>query len=152
MNRFRLQPQLLRLVLLTLLIIGTYVAARAVLTPATFGQYGHYRGAALEQEANSRTLMFAGAKACDECHADTGELVAKDRHKGIRCESCHGPGRTHARNPDIVPAKLTEQICLRCHVADPARPVKVRQIQIAEHYPTDKCVECHVAHQPNKSK
>ncbi len=78
-------------------------------TAATFGHYGHYRGAALVAAA-ARPLLYAGAKACDECHSDTGELVAKDRHKGISCESCHGPGRTHSRNPDIVPAKLNDQL------------------------------------------
>ena len=151
MNRSRLRPQLIVLVVLTVLIIGTYAVARVFLTPPTFGHYGHYRGAALV-EAAARPLVFAGAKACDECHSDTGELVAKDRHKGITCESCHGPGRTHSRNPDIVPVKLTDQLCLRCHIADAARPAKQRQIQPNDHFPGDKCVECHVAHQPNKSK
>ena len=151
MNRTRLPPQLIRLVVLTLLVIATYSVARVILTPATFGHYGHYRGAALV-DAASRPVVYAGGKACDECHSDTGELVAKDRHKGISCESCHGPARTHSRNPDIVPVKLTDQLCLRCHVSDPARPAKQRQIKINDHFPSDKCVECHVAHQPNKSK
>jgi hypothetical protein len=151
MNRSPLPPQLIRLVLLTVLIIVTYGIARVVLTPLTFGQYGHYRGAAL-QEAAARKPVYAGAKACDECHDDTLALVAKDRHKGIACESCHGPNRPHVRNPDIVPIKLTDQHCLRCHLSDPARPVHLRQIQPQDHFPGDKCVECHVAHQPNKSK
>ncbi len=151
MNRSSMPPQLLRLVVLTLLVIGTYAVARVVLTPATFGHYGHYRGAALV-EAASRPQVFAGAKACDECHSETSELVANDRHKGISCEACHGPGRTHSRNPDIMPVKLNDQLCLRCHVAEVARPAKQRQIQVWDHFPGDKCVECHVAHQPNKSK
>ncbi len=151
MNRSPMPPQLIRLVLLTLLVIGTYAVARVALTPATFGHYGHYRGVALV-EATARPLLFAGAKACDECHSDTGEQVAKDRHKGISCESCHGPGRTHARNPAVMPVKLNDQQCLRCHLADAARPAKLHQIQITDHFPGDKCMECHVAHQPNKSK
>lgn len=151
MNSSRLPPQLTRLVVLTLLIIVSYGVARTILTPPTFGHYGHYRGAALV-EAASLPVRYAGAKACDECHSETVELVAKDRHKGISCESCHGPGRTHARNPDIMPVKLNDQLCLRCHLADPARPAKHRQVQILDHFPGDKCVECHIAHQPNKSK
>ena len=151
MNRSRLPPQLLVIGALTVLIFGTYAVARVFLTPPTFGHYGHYRGAALV-DATTRSLVFAGAKACDECHSETSELVTKDRHKGISCESCHGPARVHSRNPDIVPGKLTDQLCLRCHLADPARPAKQRQIQLNDHFPGDKCVECHVAHQPNKSK
>ncbi len=151
MNRSSFPPQLVRLVLLTLLVIGTYAVARVYLTPPTFGQYGHFRGAALE-EAAARTPLFAGMKACDECHSETFEAIAKDRHKGVACEACHGPGRNHSRDPDIMPAKLTDQLCLRCHVADAARPVKQKQVTPLEHFPGDKCIECHVAHQPNQSK
>jgi hypothetical protein len=151
MNFSRLPPQVLRLVLLTVAIITTYVVARSLLTPASFGQYGHYRGAALG-EAASRQVVFAGAKACDECHSDTFEAMAKARHRSISCESCHGPNRPHVRNPDIVPVKLNDQHCLRCHIADAARPAKHRQVTLADHFPGEKCIECHVAHQPNKSK
>ena len=80
MNRPPLPPQLIRLVLLTLLVLGTYAVARVVLTPATFGHYGHYRGVALV-EAAARPLVFAGAKACDECHSETSELVAARRRR-----------------------------------------------------------------------
>ena len=45
------------------------MVARAFLTPATFGEYGWYRGAALEELA-ARTPVYAGKKACDECHSD----------------------------------------------------------------------------------
>ncbi|MBI5691888.1 MAG: hypothetical protein HZC55_17545 [Verrucomicrobia bacterium] len=147
----RLPPQLLRLVLLTLAIIGTYSVARVFLTPATFGQFGHYRGAALE-EAASRPPVYAGAKACDECHGDTFAQLTKARHRSVSCEACHGPNRPHVKNPDIVPAKLTDRHCVRCHLADAARPAKHRQINLTEHYPNEKCLECHVAHQPNQSK
>ena len=151
MQSFRLPPQLLRLVLIALLIAGTYGVARVFLTPKTFGQYGHYRGAALE-EASARSPVFAGTKACSECHDDTFEKLAQDRHKAVGCESCHGPSRSHAHNPDIAPAKLTGALCLRCHLADPARPARQRQITLLEHYPGDSCIDCHVAHQPNQSK
>jgi hypothetical protein len=151
MNPSRLPPQIVRLVLLTLLVIATYAVARVVLTPPTFGHYGHYRGAAL-LDAAAKPVVYAGAKACDECHSDTGELLGKARHKGISCESCHGPSRPHARNPDLGPPKLDDALCLRCHVADAARPTKHRQIQLLDHFPGEKCMECHVAHQPNKSK
>ena len=69
MRRCRLPPQILRLVLLTLGIVGTYLVARTLLVPQSFGEYGWYRGAALGEIA-SRTPVFAGKKACEECHAD----------------------------------------------------------------------------------
>lgn len=143
-------PQILRLVLLTLVIVVTYITARRLLTPATFYQYGHYRAAALGELA-SRDPKFAGAKACDECHSEVGERQVKDKHKTISCESCHGPLRTHSRNPDVAPVKVGADICLRCHAADPARPVHQKQIVAVDHHHEDKCTECHLPHQPNQS-
>ncbi len=151
MQPYRMPPQLLRLVLVAVLILGSYAVARVFLTPATFGQYGHYRGAALE-EAADRTPLYAGAKACNECHDEAVAKLAKDRHKTVGCESCHGPSRRHARDPDVSVPKLTSDLCLRCHTAEVARPAKQRQINPVEHYPSDRCIDCHVAHQPNQSK
>lgn len=150
MPRPNLPPQILRLVLLTLVIVATYVVARRLLTPPTFGQYGHYRAAALEENAG-REPKFAGAKACGECHSDTEAALALDKHRTISCESCHGAARQHARNPDIVPAKFPDGFCLRCHLADAARPAHQRQIVPQDHHHEDRCTECHFPHQPNKS-
>lgn len=35
----------------------------------------------------------------------------------VGCESCHGPGREHARNPKVRLPKVQEQKCLTCHTA-----------------------------------
>jgi hypothetical protein len=43
MRRFKMPPQIVRLVLLTLAIVGSYLIARAFLTPASFGELGWYR-------------------------------------------------------------------------------------------------------------
>lgn len=147
--RPKLPPQILRLVLLTLGIIGSYLVARTLLTPGSFGQYGHYRGAALEEMA-SRDPVFAGWKACDECHSDTRELQAKHEHRGISCESCHGPARAHAANPDLKTAAIPELLCLRCHSKSVARPLTQKQINPSDHF-EGKCLECHLPHNPKES-
>jgi hypothetical protein len=145
-----MSPQLLRLLIITVVVGATYAVARFLLTPDTFGQYGHFRGAALEESAR-RTPLYAGAKACDECHSDTSEVLVKAPHKLISCEACHGPSSAHVRNPELTTIKLTDESCLRCHVADPARPQKHKQVTRLEHYPPDGCTECHWPHEPNKS-
>jgi hypothetical protein len=150
MSRIPMPPQILRLVLVTIGIVATYVVARHLLTPASFGQYGHYRGAALG-ESSARQPIFAGAKSCDECHTETFEIQAKDKHKTVSCEACHGPSRPHVKNPDLPLVKLSNDTCLRCHSMDPARPVKQKQVDAVDHYHGDKCIECHFPHQPNKS-
>lgn len=154
MNRPPLPPQLVRIAVLTVLIGVSYIVARVLLTPATFGHYGHYRGAALVEAASIKPV-FAGAKSCDECHSDTTELLAKNGHKTVACEACHGPSRPHGLNPDspvVMPPKPGDLQCLRCHLADAARPAKHPQIQMMDHFPGDRCIECHVSHQPKKIK
>jgi hypothetical protein len=150
MRRFKLPPQILRLVLLTLAIVGSYLAARSFLTPSSFGQYGWYRGDALGEIANLREPLFAGKKACDECHSDILHKLAADAHKTLSCEACHGLSREHGNNPDILPDKVTGSHCIRCHEANLARPAWLKQIVVKDHY-GPKCTECHVPHQPTKT-
>jgi hypothetical protein len=149
MRRFKMPPQIVRLVLLTLAIVGSYLIARAVLTPASFGEFGWYRGEALV-ELRSRPPVYAGKQACDECHSDELQKLAKFEHKTLSCEACHGVSREHAENPDILPVKLTGSHCIRCHEANPSRPKWFKQIVVKDHYP-GKCTECHVPHQPSQS-
>ncbi len=149
MHHLRMPPQILRLVLLAAGIVASYVVARAFLTPPTFGQYGHYRGAALEQVA-SKPLHFAGAKSCDECHEEVREKLAKQEHKSLSCEGCHGASRAHALDPDAAIRKPTDATCLRCHAIDPARPRMIKQIAANDHFEGDRCIECHVPHAPKE--
>lgn len=141
-------PQIFRLVLLTIGIVGSYMVARAFLTPRSFGEYGWYRGNALEELA-SRTPVYAGKKACDECHSDELQKLDKGAHKTLSCEACHGVSSDHVDNPDITPIKLTGSHCIRCHEANVSRPAWFKQIVVKEHY-SGKCTECHVPHQPNE--
>ena len=150
MGRFKMPPQIFRLVLLTIGIVVSYLIARQLLTPASFRSYGgFYRGAALEEMA-SRTPVFAGKKACDECHSDILLKLAKGDHKTLSCEGCHGVASDHAGNPDIKTKKLTGNHCIRCHEANPSRPAWFHQITVKNHYTGQKCTECHVPHQPNE--
>jgi hypothetical protein len=144
----KMPPQILRLVLLTFAIVGSYAVARAFLTPPSFRQYGWFRGDAL-QEIAARKPLYAGKKACDECHSDEIQKLAKGEHKSISCESCHGPAQAHADNPDLKTGMLTDSDCLRCHEADPGRPNFLKQITVKSPYKGSRCVECHVPHHPS---
>jgi hypothetical protein len=145
-RRFKLPPQILRLVLLTLIIVGSYLVARAFLTPQSFGEYGWYRGDALGEIA-ARTPVFAGKQACDKCHSDILHKLAADAHKTLSCEACHGVSREHADNPVLLPVKVTGNQCIRCHEANPSRPAWFKQIVVKDHY-SGECTECHLPHQP----
>ena len=149
MHPFKLPPQILRLVLLALAIVGSYLVARSFLTPPSFGQYGWYRGDALGEIANAREPLFAGKLACDECHSDILHQLAGNAHKTLSCEGCHGVCSEHAANPDVLPVKATGSHCIRCHEYDISRPKWLKQIVIKDHFGVD-CKECHLPHQPTK--
>ena len=142
-------PQIVRLVLLTILIVTSYATARYFLTPPTFHEYGFYRGAALEEIAVARSPGFAGKAACDKnCHGKALDMLAKGDHKTVSCESCHGICREHVEDRQV---KVVSHVrCTRCHEADPARSKWIKQIESKKHYSGQRCTECHVPHQPNE--
>src|SRR5689334_23625768 len=92
---FSMPPQLFRIFLLAVGIVTLYSVARYFLTPPSFQQYGWFRGEALT-ELRAREPVFAGKKACDECHSDEVQKLQKFEHKSLSCEGCHGPGQAHA--------------------------------------------------------
>jgi hypothetical protein len=146
---FNIPPQIVRLVLLTIAIVTVYLAARHVLTPPTFGQYGWYRGDVLAEIA-AREPVHAGRQSCLECHLEQHQQLAGAGHKDLSCESCHGVGREHADNPDMPLPKITFDHCVRCHEEDPARPKWLPQVNPRTHFPEDSCTECHVPHAPSE--
>ncbi len=150
-RNFKMPPQVIRIVLLAVGIVGSYLLARAVLTPPSFGQQGGwYRGDALVELA-TRERVYAGKVACEECHSDEFKKVLQGGHKTLSCEGCHGPGNAHASNPDDASVKmqvLNFSHCVRCHEANPSRPKWHKQIVSKEHYTGSKCTECHVPHSP----
>lgn len=146
---FHMPPQVLRIVLLALGIVVAYSVARFFLTPQSFRQYGWFRGEALV-ELRAREPVFAGRKACEECHSDQYQKLTKHEHKGLSCEGCHGAGQEHVDNPDIKIDKSNYGVCLRCHEANVSRPKWHKQIASKTHYAGSKCTECHLPHSPTE--
>jgi hypothetical protein len=68
----------------------------------------------------------------------------------MSCEACHGLCNAHAENPDIEVNKLVQTRCMRCHELNPSRPDWFPQITIQDHYTGERCVECHLPHQPEE--
>jgi len=142
-------PQILRLLLLTVGIVGSYLTARSFLTPRSFGDFGWFRANAMGEIA-SLPRTFAGRKACEECHEEEVKKLSEKEHRNLSCEGCHGPAKAHVDNPDLKPDILHYSHCIRCHEANPSRPKSHKQIVSRTHYPGQKCTECHVPHQPSE--
>jgi len=149
MRRVNLPPKIVRLILLTFAIVGSYLVARAFFTPSSFNRYGWHRGDALEENA-AHERRYAGRKACEECHSEEFPKLAKSEHKTISCETCHGPGTAHAEDPEVKMHKPADSDCMRCHGADVSRPAFLKQISLKDHFSGQRCIECHVPHQPTE--
>jgi len=137
--------------LATVFVLGLimFLVLRAVLVPKSFGQFGHYRGDAL-QEIAAKPIAFAGHEVCEACHTDVLDIKKHGRHARVACESCHGPLANHVEDPGTVkPAKLdTALLCVRCHESIPAKPMDFPQVNSAEHSAGLPCETCHQPHSP----
>jgi len=128
--------------------IVVLLVAQALLVPAGFGEYGHFRPGALA-DSRAHPLVYAGRAACVECHSDVPEAMAGGFHAAIHCEACHGPLGRHADDPSVDPGRPDPGvICARCHSALVARPVAFPQVDVGEHAGGESCLSCHVAHNP----
>ena len=126
-----------------------FLFVRWVLVPADFGVYGFYRAGALDA-ARAHAPAYAGEATCLDCHSDVGELRAQARHKGVRCEACHGPLPAHATgDTSVKPRALNPRtLCLTCHTARTGAPAAHPQIVAVDHSGDGPCTECHRAHKP----
>jgi hypothetical protein len=136
--------------------IGLAMVARAMAVPATFGQFGHYRGDAVAAAMVGKPRHL-GKAGCAECHETQAEMHLKDAHANVQCENCHGPGAEHSENDGKggVVVDKTKDGCLMCHRKLTARPGTFAQVDWREHYKfvgvadtSIACVSCHDAHEP----
>jgi hypothetical protein len=140
---------LFRLVGVFLAGLVLFLVVRALLVPKSFGKYGHYRGNAIAEIA-ARPIHYAGHQACEGCHTDIHDVKSMGMHKGVACESCHGPLAAHADDPaSVTPPKLdTLSLCPRCHQENIAKPKTFPQVNAMEHSSGAACNTCHKPHSP----
>jgi len=146
---WKLPDQVVRLAILFVIAIAALIAARAHFVPPTFGEKGHFRAAALDA-ARELPVHFAGLPACVQCHDDVGATKAASYHRGLSCETCHGPAADHVEAPDEVAPVIPRgrPPCLRCHEYRISRPTGFPQVVPESHNPGTACTRCHDPHDP----
>ena len=148
MNFLKDAGHLLRFALLFVIAFVAFLVIRHFVVPKTFGEYGHYRGAAIGEIA-ARPVHYAGHDTCETCHADIAETKKAGKHTTVNCEACHGPLQIHADDPSIQPPKLdTAVLCIRCHAASAAKPKGFPQVDADQHSGGLPCETCHKPHSP----
>jgi hypothetical protein len=148
-NLFKDIEHLIRLVAVIAIALVAFVVLRAAVVPRSFGEYGHYRGAAIAEIA-ARPIGLAGHETCEACHSEVVDQKKLGKHVVVACEACHGALAKHADDPGSVqPAKLdTAVVCTRCHEANSAKPKNFPQVATAEHSGGLACDTCHQPHRP----
>ena len=143
-------PQQLKSLLVVFAVLaGGLVTARHILLPATFGERGHYRAAAVVA-IEKLPVRYAGREACAMCHDQIVSVHQKGRHQPVACEVCHGPAAAHTEAPSENKPSAPRQrgYCPLCHGYDPSRPTGFPQIDPVAHNPLKPCITCHNPHQP----
>lgn len=146
-------------ILLAAAVVG--IIARKMFIPGSFGEYGHYRGGAIQDEMN-RPLKHGTNESCLSCHAHIKEMHLGGVHRTVSCEFCHGPYADHVKDGvkyAALPVKKGEEIktlCLRCHnQIIRARPKEsIKMIEMPKHLQEKNvrldhaCDQCHNVHAP----
>ena len=149
MSVFKDAGHLLRFAGLFVLAFLVFLVVRGYVVPKSFGQYGHYRGAAIGEIAD-RPVKFAGHEACETCHSDEADKKKSGKHAHVNCEACHGALASHADDPSTGKPVLpdTAALCARCHTASAAKPKGFPQVDPANHSNGISCETCHNPHSP----
>jgi DmsE family decaheme c-type cytochrome len=148
---------------LTLATASGGLAFLVYAAPATPAQAQQQAAAAPKQLAPHQD--YAGTASCLECHADMGDTLTGTPHgtaafselsdKG--CETCHGPAKGHADNPDdtaLLPsitkldARQQAKTCQQCHSGGEQF---YWQDGVHEHRGLS-CVTCHSVHHPKSAE
>ena len=85
MSVFKDAGHLFRFAGLFVLAFLVFLVVRHYVVPKSFGQYGHYRGAAMGEIA-AHPVKFVGHDTCEGCHAD----VADAKKAGEACTAGYG--------------------------------------------------------------
>jgi hypothetical protein len=148
MDRFKDTEHLVRFALLFVVAFVVFLVLRHMVVPKSFGQYGHYRGAAIAEIA-ARPTHFAGHETCETCHTDVLQTKSSGKHANVNCEACHGPLANHAADPSVLPPKVdVATLCIRCHTASAAKPKGFPQVDPEQHSAGVPCDTCHKPHSP----
>ena len=148
MSSFKESKHLFHFAGLFVLLFLVFLVVRHYVVPKSFGEYGHYRGAAIGEIA-ALPVKFAGHQTCEGCHTDILDVKSKGKHAHVNCEACHGALANHADDPSIKPVLPdTAVLCARCHTASAAKPKGFPQVVPADHSGGVACQTCHNPHSP----
>lgn len=160
-SRSKYNSHLIKLIIAMVVFGVAAFFGRQLFIPDTMGQYGHYRGADIEDQRNIQVKLQTN-ESCFQCHKPIRKIHKAGVHATVSCEICHGPYGSHIKEGEKIgalPVKRDEdinQLCLRCHnKVIQARPREsIKMVGMPEHLQDKKvrldhtCNQCHMVHDP----
>lgn len=150
---------IIRAVMLVVLAGVLFILVRHLVTPKSFGAYGHYRFDSVAEHA-SRPLKHGAPDACNDCHEEEATVRASGKHASVSCEVCHAPLSTHVTDDEKTAPMLvrrSNELCGWCHQKLVARQSTFPQVHMIDHVieggaelTEAACLECHDAHNPSE--
>jgi cytochrome c553 len=149
---------IVRLIILVMVFAIVAFSAKKFLTPASFYQYGHYRGAAVAEIA-SKVPKLQGSASCQSCHKAAYAAWAAGIHRkatknnviqglvvknGPGCEVCHtGPAGNHP-SKEPMPLSIEDRVTTitHKHTLHPA-DVPGRNLMLTAQDMRNLCLNCH---------
>jgi DnaJ-class molecular chaperone len=146
----KIPEQISRLAILNVILVVGVLVTRFYVIPKELVSTPIHRATTIEREL-VKPIKHAGTDTCVVCHEAEGSTKAKSFHRGLSCESCHGPAAAHASDPGATkpPAPRDRKFCPVCHAYDASRPTGFPQINPTTHNPLKACIECHDPHDPS---
>lgn len=163
--KFKDVRHIVHVAIVILVVLAGFIIVRSASVPKSFGQYGHYRGASLE-ERMALPVVFQSAAYCFDCHEEeSGEVWVgaeywqEGKHSVNTCLNCHSKAvppeeKSPCSAGFVRPKDMSDNLCLMCHGVLAARPKAPEPYDHKKHLEEhdmkegDTCIECHVPHYP----
>jgi cytochrome c553 len=148
-----------RLMTLLVIVAVLFVGGKIIFHPKSFGAYGHYRAASVEEIAAAHpTYLNSDSFSAD--HPKEYETWSTGIHNVVKCQICHiaadksqysaslSAGTPHPATTALPTPSDSRKLCVKCHEKIAGRPDFMRQIEVTSHGGGGQCTACHNPHSP----
>jgi cytochrome c553 len=148
-----------RLIAILAVLAMMFVAGKMYFPPKSFGVYGHYRAASVEDIAAAHPAYLSPV-SYSAAYPKEYEMWSGGIHKVVKCQICHTTvgklvsmaslsGATPLSTSAALPAAGdSRKLCVKCHEKIAGRPQYMPQIEVDSHSKGQACTACHNPHSP----
>ena len=148
-----------RLITLLVILAVIFIGGKIIFHPKSFGVYGHYRAASVEEIAAANpTYLNPDSFSAD--YPKEYETWSTGIHKVVKCQICHiavgnslntasfSADTPHSATMALPMPSDSRKLCVKCHEKIAGRPDFMPQIEVTSHAGERQCTACHNPHSP----